>query len=156
MISAVVTPSLRNFLLISGLLCLIWGISAIGLEIAILIYSYSTYYRGLWMGGYLIGCGISMLFAACQSSYKFFTLTGMLVVALIFCILGAALSALNYSSSMRCSDSYYIFMCDSVLATDLKLAILALSIVATVHTIINMVIIQSTHNKAVLAATSRR
>ncbi|CAF0817308.1 unnamed protein product [Rotaria sordida] len=43
-----ITSSLRVFFIISGLLYLIWGILAVGLEIGILIYSYWRYYTGFW------------------------------------------------------------------------------------------------------------
>ncbi|CAF1110181.1 unnamed protein product [Adineta steineri] len=48
----------KVFLIISGIFSLIWGIMAFGLEIGIIVNSYSTYYRGIWAGGFLIGSGI--------------------------------------------------------------------------------------------------
>jgi hypothetical protein len=154
MTPTVITANLRNFLIISGLCSLLSGISAVGLEIGIIINSYSTYYRGFWMGGCIIGCSISMLFAASQASYNLLRLTQSFTVVLIFCVLGSILSVLNLSQSTQCQSIYYIYSCDREIATNLKIAILAISLLATVHTIVNMIIISNLHKRTVLSSVS--
>jgi hypothetical protein len=153
LVSTQITADVRNFLLISGLLYLLWGILGVGLEIGIIANSYLTYYRGFWMGLFIFISGITMLVAACQANYALQSLVRSLTVALIFCILGLIFSIVNYAYSTRC-DYYRSYNCDSKRAADLKIAILVVSILATIHTIVNMVVIGNMHNKSMLQAAA--
>ena len=154
MVSTPITADVRNFLLISGIFYLIWGILAVGLEIGIISYSYRTYYRGFWMGLFIFISSITMLVAACQANYALQRLVRSFTVALVFCILGLIFSIVDYAFANRCDYYDYWYSCDSKKASDLKIVILVVSVVATIHTIVNMVIIGNMHKKSALQAAS--
>lgn len=135
-----ITPYLRTFLIVSGILSLIWGIVAISLEVGIIFNSETTYYRGLWAGGFLIGGGLSMLVASCREAYRIYYLKRLFTITLLFVVLGLILSIINLASSVRCSPFYRSDHCDESLATNLKISILALFIISTIHTITNIVV----------------
>jgi hypothetical protein len=152
LVATTITPGLRAFLIISGILYLIWGILAIGLEIGLIINLSSTYYRGFWGGGVLIGGGISMLVAACRSSYIMMHLVRLFIVSLVFCILGFILSVVNYTSSSYCSFSW--LYCDSRTELNIKGVLLGLFLIATIHTIVNLVIASNTHKRTMSTPAS--
>lgn len=154
MVSTPITADVRNFLLVSGILYLIWGILAVGLEIGIITYSYRTYYRGFWMGLFIFISGITMLVAACQANYALLRLVRSFTVALVFCILGLIFSIVDYVFASRCDSYVYWYNCDLKKASDLKIVILVVSVLATIHTIVNMVIVSNMHKKSALQAAS--
>jgi hypothetical protein len=135
-----ITPSLKAFMVISGIIYLLWSVLAFGLEIGLIANGSVTYYRGLWAGAFILGGAISMLIAACRQSYNMAHLIGMFAVALVFCILGLILSIVNYAASSGCTYSFYYY-CDSQLALNLKIVILVVFLFATIHTIVNMIIV---------------
>ena len=151
-VSTPITPDVRKFLVFSGILYLIWGILAVGLEIGIIVNSYVPYYRGFWMGFFVIISGIMMLVAACQANYALQSLVRLFTAALIFCILGVVVSSVNYASSTRCNNRPWThdYSCDTKIASDLKIVILIVSTIATVDTIINIVFIRKTHTRSLL------
>jgi len=124
-----------------------------GIETGILLNSYTTYYRGLWVGGILVGGGISMLVAACRTCYVMAYMIRMFVVTLIFIILGLILSIVNLTSSIRC-DSYYRYYCDDQLAINLKIVILVLFIISTIQTIVNISVVSSAQKRAMVTPAS--
>ncbi|CAF1485284.1 unnamed protein product [Rotaria magnacalcarata] len=138
-----ITPGIKAFLVISGILYLIWGILAIGFEIGIIRYSYWRYYTGLWAGAFLVGGGISMLIAACKPSFVMANLIRMFITCLMFCILGLILSIVYVSRSTRCDSIYFWYYCDYSITAHLKVAMLALFITATIHTIVNIIVINN-------------
>ena len=81
-----------------------------------------------------------MLIAACRESYAMLRLMRMYILALCFCIVALILSIVNITSTVRCSYSHYWYTCDDELASNIKIAILVLFIISTIHTIINMVV----------------
>ena len=147
MVLTPITPSLRAFLMISGMLYLLWGILAIGLEVGLIINAYTTYYRGFWAGGFLIGGGISMLVAACKVSYPLIQLTRVFIMGLCFCMVAVVLSVINITASSRCEWSSFLYFCDSTLATNLKIVILVVFVVSVIHTIINMVVVNNARKR---------
>ncbi len=153
LVATPMTSNLKTFFIISGILYLIWGILSIGLEVGIIIHSYTTYYRGLWTGVFLIGGGISMLIASCRTSYIMSYLLLRFGVVLFFVILGLILSITNLAISIRCGSSYWFF-CDDQVATNLKIGILVLFIVCTIHNIINMTVASNAQKRAILASAS--
>jgi len=134
-----ITSNLKAFLIISGLLSLLLGILDMSVEIGILLNSYTTYYRGLWAGGFLIGGGICMLVASCRVAYVMAYLIRLFTVTLIFVILGLVLSIINLATSIQC-DSYSWYLCDNRLAINLKIVILILFIISTIQTIVNIIV----------------
>jgi hypothetical protein len=147
-----ITPSLRTLFIVSGILYLIWGVLGIGLEIGVIVYSYHRYYLGFIGGGFLIGAGISMLIAGCRTTYVMVYLVRMLTIVLIFCILGFILSIVNYTSSTRCT---FIFdTCDLVAASQIKAVLVALFVLATIQTIINLVVTSNAHRTTLATPAS--
>ncbi|CAF1374786.1 unnamed protein product [Adineta steineri] len=139
----------RAFLIISGIFYMIWGIMALGLEIGTIINFYSTYYRGIWAGGCLIGGGIGMLIIACKTSHVMTYLIRTFIIILVLCVLALILSIVNISVSYQCNpDSYWYNYCDRLLATNLKIVILVLFVIANIHSIINMFVIGKVQKRA--------
>jgi hypothetical protein len=148
-----ITPSLRTFLIISGILFLVWGILGVGLEIGIIANSYRRFYLGFIGGGYLVGAGISMLVAACRPSYIMVHLIRMLSVALALCILGLILSIVNYTTSYRCG-TYIYYSCDGEIAMQIKAVLIVLFIISTIHTIISIVVTSNAHKRTLATPAS--
>lgn len=147
------TSNYKTFLVISGIFYLIWAILDIGLEIGIISNSYySTYYRGIWAGGYMIGGGIIMLVASCRASYILNNLIRMFIVALILIIVGLILSIVSLATTHHCY-SYYWTYCDTQLAINLKIAILGVFIISTVHTIINIIVTRNALKTSAISTT---
>jgi hypothetical protein len=152
-----ITPNLRIFFIISGIFYLIWSISAIVLEIFLIIESYSTFYRGIWAGGFLLGGGICMLTIACQISYPMINVIRLFSLVLFFCVLGLILSAVNYGTSIKCSSGVrFKYSCDRELVSILKIIILVVFIVATSHTMISIIVLSNVHKKTMLKSTAPR
>jgi uncharacterized membrane protein len=143
-----ITPNLKAFFIISGILSLILGILDIALEIEILLNAQirTIYYHGFWTGGFLIGAGICMLIAACRTAYIMAYMIRMFSVILVFVIVGLIFCIVDLVRSVQC-DSYYWFDCDSQLAVNLKITILAVFIFSTVHTIVNIVVAGNAQKK---------
>jgi hypothetical protein len=108
------------------------------------------------MGLFIIISGIMVLVAACQANYALQGLVRSFTIALIFCILGFVVSIVNYAASNRCDNGswIYYYSCDTQLASDLKIVILVESALATVHTIVNMVVLSNMHKRSMLQAAS--
>jgi len=140
------TPNLRAFLIISGIIYTIWSLAFISLEIAIAVKSYWTFYRSVWISGFVLGGGICMLIAACRRSYSMITLIKMFTFALCFCLLGIVLSSINYATSEKCSSWYSSkYLCDQELVRTLKVISLSVIIVTTIHTLINIIVFRNVH-----------
>jgi hypothetical protein len=153
LVATPLTSNLKLFFAISGIFYLIWGILDIGLEVGIIVNSYySAYYRGLWAGGYLIGGGIVMLVASCRVAYILNHLIRTFIVALVLIILGLILSIINLANSNRC-DLYYWSSCDTQLAINLKIAILAIFIISTIHTIVNIIVTRNALKRPISTTT---
>ncbi|CAF4250039.1 unnamed protein product, partial [Adineta steineri] len=123
-----IKSNIKAFLIISGIFYMIWGIIAFGLEIGIITSAYLTYYRGIWAGVFLIGGGISMM---------------------IICIFALLSSILNIYGLSRCNpDPHWYNYCDRLLATNLKIVILVLFVIANIHSIINMFVTGKVQKRA--------
>jgi len=152
LVATPLTSNYKTFLAISGIFYLIWAILDIGLEIGILYNSYySTYYRGIWAGGYLIGGGIIMLVASCRVSYVLNHLIRLFIVALVLIIIGLILCIVTVANSVSCDSSYYWINCDTRLAIHLKIAILAVFIISTIHTVVNIIVTRNALKNAASA-----
>ncbi|CAF1368542.1 unnamed protein product [Adineta steineri] len=139
----------RAFLIISGIFYMIWGIMALGLEIGIIINSYSIYYRSIWAGGCLVSGGIIMLIIACKTSHVMTYLIRTFIIILVLCVLALILSIVNISDPSQCNpDSYWYNYCDRLLATNLNIVMLVLFVIANIHSIINMVVIGKVQKRA--------
>lgn len=135
-----ITPSFRTFLVISGIFYILWAVVVVGLEIGIILNSSWRYYTGFWSGGFLLGGGISMLIASCRPSYVIARLIQMYSICLFLCILGSILSVINLTRSTLCDPPFYWYYCDDELAHHLKIAIIVACVIATIHTIVNIVV----------------
>jgi hypothetical protein len=151
MIYRVVTPitsSLRVFLLLSGFIYALWGITTFSFQIVLAVNSYSSYYHGFWIGSFLIIGGIIMMVAGLRSAYPLGHLSRMYVIDLIFCIIGLAFSIANYTMSNRCV-SPSVWYCDDSLESNLKLGLLVIFGVAFIHTIFNMFFISKEQRRTI-------
>lgn len=101
--------------IISGISNLIWGSAAIGIEIAIMMYSYSTLYQGLWLGGLFIGLGIILLNSACRS-YHYMTFIYYLFGYLFGAItIGLILFVPDINATGTCMNEHHPSSCDTTL-----------------------------------------
>ena len=142
------TPRVKVFLIISGLLYAFFSLSIIGLEIATIIDSSWTFYRGLWSGGFLLAAGTGLLVIACHRSYLVWQLTQFFVFGLLICIIGLILSAVNFCKSLRCEVSFSRYQCDNGTILILKMAVLILLGLATIQTALSLVITTRLQKKA--------
>jgi hypothetical protein len=118
----VITPKIRAFFIISGIAFLLLGAGAIGLETSIMMYSFSTYYRGVWSGNMMLATSISMLVAQ------------LLAFTMITVLCGIVLSTIELSTMRPCVDESLTNLCDTPTGKILKLTIvgeLNLSLVCT-------------------------
>lgn len=144
-----ITPKLRSFLLISGVIYTIWSLIILTFEVTIAFKSNWVYYRSIWTSGFILGGGISMLAVSCRSKYHMITLIRVFIVALLFCLLGIILSTVNYSTSTKCSNSYSNReSCDSELVSILKLTSLLIMIIIAIHTVINLIVFRNARKKS--------
>lgn len=144
------TSNLRGFCIISGILCLLCGITNIGLEIGILMNSYTTYYGGLWGGSYLIGTGIVMLIAACRPMFNMNAVIRTSAIALVLVIIGVILSILSVITVDGCRSYYYI-NCDQSLVNSLEIARLAIFCLSVVQVIANIVVASAAQKSSIVA-----
>ncbi|CAF3435088.1 unnamed protein product [Rotaria socialis] len=133
-----ITTKLQAFYIFSSITYLLWGGMAIGLEISILVYSSSVYYRGVFTGGIMMGAALHMLFAACRVSYSINYMIRLLIFVLISCIVGVSLSIVDLSVSKKCINPISNAMCDERIGRMLKLTILIELVFATIHTGVNL------------------
>jgi hypothetical protein len=140
-ISTIITSKLRAFLIISGLIGLICSLAVISLEVVIIIETYWVLYRTIWAGSFLFSGSICMLVAACRTSYPFGSLIKVFAFVLLFCIFGLVASAIGYNTSVKCSSKFSSEdLCDNGLVNASKLTIMIVFVVATVHTLINILV----------------
>lgn len=142
-----ITPNIRLFFIISGILYLIWSLAIIGIEITITIESYWSFYRSIWINVLILGTSIFMLIVTCRSSYSMITLIRLFSFCFFFCLLGVILSSINYANSEKCSLWSYSskYRCDTILVNLLKLINMITYIIATIHTLINIIIFNRIH-----------
>ena len=143
------TPNLKAFFVMSGILCLICGIADIGLEIGILTNSYGTYYRGLWAGSYLIGAGILMLIAACRPAFFMSAVIRTMAIALVLTIIGLILCIVSLVLADPC-PSYYSIDCDTSLVNNLTIGILAVFCLSIVHVIATIIVVSTAQRSAMV------
>jgi succinate dehydrogenase hydrophobic anchor subunit len=134
-------------LAISGFIYALWGISAVSVQIGILVNSFSTYYHGFWLSIFSIIGGILMMIVAFRSSYPLFQLTRIYAINLVFCGVGLIFSVINYTTSPRCMSTPFWY-CDDSLSNNLKLMLLIIFILGLIHTIINMIVVSKEHKRA--------
>ena len=150
-IPAAMTPQVKGFLLLSGMLYIFWSLSIISIEIATIIDSRWTFYRAIWTGGFLLILAISLLFIASRPSYLIWQLTQFFIFGSLICVIGLLLSAISFSRSLRCVDNPGRYQCDTSTVFFLKMAILILVGLATIHTAINLAITMRFQTKSQLS-----
>jgi len=148
-----ITPNLRAFFIISGIIYTIWSPAIISLEVVIVVKSYWTFYRGVWISGFFLSGGICMLIAACRRSYSMVSLIRVFTLVLCFCLVGIILSSINYATSKKCPSWYSSkYLCDQELVHTLKVISLSVIIVTTIHTLINIIVFNNIHKKTLKSA----
>ncbi len=147
-IFTIITHKLRSFLLISGFIYIIWSLAIICLEIAIALQSQWTQYRSMWTSVLLLYVGINMSIISCRIDYPMNHLIRIFTFTLLFGVFEIILSDINLNTSERCYSNDH--RCDNQLVTILKITSFLLTIVATIHTVINLVVIRNEHKKSVV------
>lgn len=130
----VITPKIRAFFIIGGIVFLLLGAGAIGLETSIMMYSFSTYYRGVWSGNMMLATSISMLVTAGRRCHSIIYTTQLLAFTMITVLCGIVLSTIELSTMRPCVDESLTNLCDTPTGKILKLTIvgeLNLSLVCT-------------------------
>ncbi|CAF3616819.1 unnamed protein product [Rotaria sordida] len=116
-----ITLKLQVFFILSGITYLLWSALAIGLEISILLYSYSIYYRGIFSGFIMLGTSI----------------------------IGVILSIVDVTVSQKCANRMSSNLCDTQIGHRLKVIILIELCIATIHTGINLAIVRHIQKKSI-------
>ena len=156
-ISTTITTKLRAFLIISGLISLIWSLVVLSLEIVIIIETYWTLYRTIWAGSFLLSGSVCMLIAACHRSYPLGSLTKIFAFVLFFCIFGLVSSAVSYKTSVKCSSLFSNkYSCDNEIVSASKITILSVFAVANVHTLINILVLNNEYKKTLVTSAASR
>jgi hypothetical protein len=146
-----ITPKFRLFLIASGIIYITWGLAIIGLEIAIALQSQLTNYRSIWPSVFILCAGINMSVVGCRINYPMNNLIRIFYIVLLFCFVGLILLAINNSTSDKCP---HYSSCDNSEVATSKLSSLILTIFATVHTVINIVVIRKEDKKSMAASTT--
>jgi hypothetical protein len=90
------------------------------------MYSFSTYYRGVWAGNMLLATAISMLVVAGRTSHSIRYTKNLLACTLATVALGFVFSAIELSTVQPCVDGDLYTMCDSTTGKILKVTMVAL------------------------------
>ncbi|CAF0942730.1 unnamed protein product [Didymodactylos carnosus] len=141
-----ITPSLKLFFILSGILYILLGVLGFGLEIGLITKGYSSNYRGFWAGGFIIGCGISMLIAACKPYYAMIRLVVSFIIAVFFIVAAIILSIVNLELGDYCYLSWY-YHCDPKTGRLIKIVILVVFIVSLIQTIVNLVVVSTVQKR---------
>ncbi|CAF2079875.1 unnamed protein product [Rotaria magnacalcarata] len=150
-ISTKITPDLRVFFIFSGVIYFILSLSTIGLEVTIILKSHWIVYRGIWASGFLLSGSISMFIIACRTSYSMIYLIRLLVAIFVSSLIGLILSAINSGISTGCPSIFsYENLCDKMLISSFKIIISMVFIVASIHSLIDLIVIGYVHKKTVL------
>lgn len=143
---AKITPKRRAFLLISGVIYTLWGLAIISLEVAIGSKFHWAYFRSIWTSSFILSGGVSMLSVSCRANYHKNTLIKVFSIALLFCVIAIILSTINYGTTTKCSKSYSREdPCDDESVRNLKLTSLMIIIAASIHAVINILVIDYVH-----------
>ncbi|CAF1370801.1 unnamed protein product [Adineta steineri] len=131
-----ITAKLQRFFVISGIIYLLWGMSLISVETAIIMYNISAFYRGLFIGILVLATGINLLVVANTIFYSINYLMRLLYVTLAFALFGIGMCVIDLVSSDPCNDHKddRTSLCDTKTATKLKLILLAQSMIVTIYT----------------------
>jgi hypothetical protein len=152
-ITTPVTPNLRAFFIISGIIYCLWGILSFSIQLGIAVNSYSTYYQGFWTGIFILVGGIHTLIVACRPSYPLNHLTRIYVIGLILSLIGFLFSVFNYSFSTQCTSTFIWYMCDYELTSNLKIVLLVIFLLASIHSVINIVFVSKIQKKSLSLPT---
>ena len=118
-----ITRKRRVLLIIFGVGFLLYGAGAIALEILIIMYSFTRYYRGLWIGLFLIGTGISIIVNASRTSFSFLFMKHLIRCNLPILTIGVTMSVFEISVTYPCAEvTRPLGLCDSTTGRVLKLA----------------------------------
>jgi hypothetical protein len=154
-VSTIMTSKLQAFFMISGIFYFLLGGAAIGLEIAIIMYSHSVYYRGIWIGAAMLGLGINTFIVACRVSYSMSHMLPCLASAFIVTICGIGFTGLDLGFTKLCSDRSSESLCERQIAVKLKIALLIELSICTIHIGINLVIANRMQKRSVSKPLAR-
>ncbi|CAF2393067.1 unnamed protein product [Rotaria sp. Silwood2] len=143
-----ITLKLKVFFIFSGIAYLLWGTLAIALEISILLYSYATYYRGIYSGLAMLSISISMLIIACRVSDSMISMVRLLYFVVVFCTIAVMLAIADVTLLKKCINHISEDLCDAPIAYKLKMIILIELCIATIYTGINLAIVRYVQKKS--------
>ncbi len=147
------TTDLKTFLIISGFIYSTLGMFAFCLQLAIVVNSFSKYYHGFWIDVFLIVGGSVMMIAAISIILSIDSSDTNICVNIGFCTAGLVFSIINYVITTRCV-SLSSLDCDENLASNLKVILLVVFILALIHTIMNMIYISKEHHRTLSKSNS--
>jgi hypothetical protein len=141
----------RNFFLISSIIYFIWGVLAFVLTIALTIISFIIPYFTLWSILLILNGAINVYVILLWSSNGITHLKRMFSFTLYLNTMCFILSAAirNFTTSIVCLNTLDI-SCDSILAAYSELAYVLIFILATVHSVFNVVIVYNIDNEIML------
>jgi hypothetical protein len=143
------TPEMRRFLLITGILCCIWGILIIGLEIGTMVRSPRNYYSTIWIGIYLLALGLIFTIVAFRKVQLFVPLIPLHALVLLIAIVGLIFSSISYGNSAHAFTTYPVTHgCSIGIVRALKLIVLIIFILVTIHSTVNLILVYRLEQKS--------
>ena len=149
-VSTTIIPKLHAFFWISGILHFLLGGVAIGLEIAIIMYSHSVHYRGIWIGATMLGLGMNTFIIAYQLSHSMLHMVTFLASAFVFTLCGILSTALDLGFTKQCFGRSSGYLCKKQLAVPLKVALLIELSICAIHIAINLIVANRIRIKSAL------
>lgn len=117
------TTQRRALFLLFGIGYFFVGGGAIVMEILIIVYSYSSFYRGLWTGNLMLATGVVLVIASGRKSQSFSVIVNLLLFNLSTITAGICFSSVETITTKSCDSPDVQHICDSETGKILKLAI---------------------------------
>lgn len=150
-----ISSRFRMFLVLSGVIYLLWGLLAVALEFTIILYTFTAYFRGIIIGSTISATAITLIIFAQKKSESFVNLIRLLNLIGVVCIIGCFLSVIDITGTHECIEKAIRVNCNIKVSYILKLALLSDLAIATGHTYLNFVVIRDARKKYSLMATAR-
>lgn len=135
---------------------MIWASLTIGLEISLMMHSYSTFYQGIWVSGILIGVGTFTFVIACQVSHYVMNVIYLFSFVFVSTLIGTSLSFLDTYATNPCVDGLHPVFCETNIGKILRWSRAAELTLAMLHSMASIVcvsLIKSTYKSIPPPAT---
>jgi len=143
-----ITSKLQIFFILTGISYLLWGAASIALEISIIMYSHSIYYRGIFAGTIMLGSAVNLLIVSHRVAHSMIYMVRLLSFVFVFCLVGIVLSIIDLCTSRQCENRMNDLLCDIQIARILKMIILIELTIAAAHTGVNLAIARHVQKKS--------